>query len=213
VDPEVFIRSLATRGQLGGLSRATADCIQVMDALGRDFVLVETVGVGQDEIDVAQLAHTTVVVLVPGLGDDIQAMKAGILEIADVYAINKADLPGADRVARELRGLLELRPADPSGWEPPIVDVVATRGEGTGALLAQVEAHRAILTRTGQLAARQRARARMQLLTLLRERLLEDSLERLERDHGPLDEVADRVARHQLDPYALVEALRGGRAP
>jgi LAO/AO transport system kinase len=110
-DPEVFIRSLATRGHLGGLSRATGDCLKVMDAMGRDVVLIETVGVGQDEIDIAQLAHTTIVVLVPGMGDDIQAIKAGILEVADVFAVNKADLDGADRVVRELRTMLELRHA------------------------------------------------------------------------------------------------------
>ncbi len=152
-DPGVFIRSLATRGNLGGLSRATGDCIRVMDAMGQDVVIVETVGVGQDEIDIAQMAHTTIVVTVPGMGDDIQAIKAGILEVADVFAINKADLDGADRMVRELRMMLELRhavkappmdhdahhrmvrakaegrhveePAGPREWEPPILKVVA----------------------------------------------------------------------------------------
>src|SRR5688572_13534202 len=150
-DPKVFIRSLATRGNLGGLSRATGDCIRVMDAMGRQVVIVETVGVGQDEIDIAQMAHTTVVVLVPGMGDDIQAIKAGILEVADVFVVNKADLDGADRAVRELSGMLELRhavkappldhdahhrmvrakaeglpvpaPAGPPEWEPPILKV------------------------------------------------------------------------------------------
>ncbi len=110
-DPQVFIRSLATRGNLGGLSKATADCVNVMDAMGREVIIIETVGVGQDEIDIAQLAHCTAVVLVPGMGDDIQAIKAGILEVADVFVVNKADLDGADRVVRELRGMLELRHA------------------------------------------------------------------------------------------------------
>src|SRR5919201_207666 len=135
-DPGVFIRSLATRGNLGGLSRATGDCIRVMDAMGREVILVETVGVGQDEIDIAQTAHTTVVVVVPGMGDDIQAIKAGILEVADIFVVNKADLDGADRAVRELRAMLELRHAvrphearrrsrneekTPSEWQPPIL--------------------------------------------------------------------------------------------
>src|SRR5262249_8439264 len=158
-DSGVFIRSLATRGNLGGLSRATGDCIRVMEAMGRDIVLVETVGVGQDEIDIAQMAHTTLVVAVPGMGDDIQAITAGIPEVADLFVVNKADLDGADRVVRELRQMLELRHAvharpvdhdahhkplehgahavrknkhepDPNEWEPPILKVVAAKGQG-----------------------------------------------------------------------------------
>src|SRR5215831_2116931 len=138
-DSRVFIRSLATRGSLGGLSRSTGDCIRVMDAMGQDVIIVETVGVGQDEIDVAQMAHTTVVVLVPGMGDDVQAIKAGILEVADIFAVNKADLDGADRMVRDLRSMLELRhtlrprharaderAAEPD-WEPPILKIIATK--------------------------------------------------------------------------------------
>src|SRR5262249_10621048 len=151
-DSKVFIRSLATRGSMGGLSRATGDCIRVMDAMGQDVIIVETVGVGQDEIDIAQMAHTTVVVLVPGMGDDVQAIKAGIPEIADILEVNKADVDGADRVVRELRAMLEVRRAvsglthpsarshslaavrpDPladSQWEPSILKLSAARGEG-----------------------------------------------------------------------------------
>src|SRR5512138_2691925 len=159
LDPEVFIRSMATRGNLGGLSRATSDVVTVMDAMGKDVVLVETVGVGQDEIEVAELAHTVVVVAVPGMGDDVQAIKAGVLEIADVFAVNKADRDGADRTVRDLQTMLDLRrtvagrPADhdaqhravcaegeppPPGpgqdWEPPVVRTVAVKDEGVGDL-------------------------------------------------------------------------------
>jgi len=232
VDPGVFIRSLATRGNLGGLSRSTAEVVQVMDAMGKDVVLVETVGVGQDEIEIAALAHTTVVVAVPGLGDDIQAIKAGVLEIADVFAVNKADREGADRTVRDLQGMLELRHtvaarpadhdaehrttgapapasarADDAGWEPPIVRTVALRGEGTDDLLAAIESHRAHLEATGGRRARETARARAAFVALLRDRLLSGALARLEAEAGHLDEVAARIAARQEDPYALADEL------
>lgn len=235
-DPGVFIRSLATRGNLGGLSRATGDCIRVMDAMGRDVVIVETVGVGQDELDIAQMAHTTIVVVVPGMGDDIQAIKAGILEVADVFAVNKADLDGSDRTVRELRMMLELRhavrappldhdayhrmvrakaegtppaaePAAEPEWEPPILKVVAARDQGVDKLVQAVEDHRAFLDSSGTRAVKERTRAAMQFVTLLRERLLRSALERLERERGQLDEVAGRIAARQADPYALAEEL------
>ncbi|MGO8969916.1 MAG: methylmalonyl Co-A mutase-associated GTPase MeaB [Myxococcaceae bacterium] len=236
-DEGVFIRSLATRGALGGLSRATGDCIRILDAMGRDVVVVETVGVGQDEIDVAQMAHTTVVVTVPGMGDDIQAIKAGILEVADVFVVNKSDLDGADRTVRELRQMLELRhaarapPADHDAghrrvrvsrveaprvddvppaareWEPPILKAVASRDEGVKEVLAAVERHRSFLDETGQRLARERARAKMQFVALLRERLLREALGRLERERGRLEEVAAAIVAHQADPYALAEQL------
>jgi LAO/AO transport system kinase len=236
-DPGVFIRSLATRGALGGLSRATGDCIRIMDAMGRDVVLVETVGVGQDEIDIAQMAHTTVVMTVPGMGDDIQAIKAGILEVADVFVVNKADLDGADRTVRELRQMLELRhavrapvanhdarhrrlpprgepraageraPTAPQEWEPPIVKAVASRDQGVEEVLAAVVRHRSFLESTGQRAVRERARARMQFVALLRESLLREALGKLERERGRLEEVAAAIVAHQADPYALAEEL------
>ncbi|SEK77907.1 LAO/AO transport system kinase [Stigmatella aurantiaca] len=234
-DPGVFIRSLATRGNLGGLSRATGDCIRVMDAMGQDIVLVETVGVGQDEIDIAQMAHTTIVVAVPGMGDDVQAIKAGILEVADLFAVNKADLDGADRMVRELRMMLELRhavkapamdhdahhrmvlakaqghhveePPSAREWEPPILKVVAARNQGIDELVEAVEQHRLFLDETGQRRDRERARAAMQFVALLRERLLRGALGRLERERGRLDEVASRIAERQADPYALAEEL------
>jgi LAO/AO transport system kinase len=233
-DRDVFIRSLATRGSLGGLSRATGDCIRVMDAMGKDIIIVETVGVGQDEIDVAQMAHSTLVVTVPGMGDDIQAIKAGILEVADVFLVNKADLDGADRTVRELRQMLELRhavraPADhdrhhrklqaraqgkpveatpgPPEWEPPILKVVAARDQGLEAVVEAIDGHRAFLESTGQRADRERARARMQFLALLRDRLLESALATLEAQKGRLDEVALSISRREADPYALADTL------
>jgi LAO/AO transport system kinase len=234
-DPNVFIRSLATRGNLGGLSRATGDCLRVMDAMGLDVILVETVGVGQDEIDIAQLAHTTIVVLVPGMGDDIQAIKAGILEVADVFAINKADLDGADRVVRELRSMLELRhaikappldhdahhrmvraraegkkveaPQGPEEWEPPIQKVIAAKDQGVDELVVAIGTHRDFLERSGQRAKREQTRALTQFIALLRERLLKAGLERLERERGNLGEVASRIATRQADPYALADEL------
>lgn len=232
-DEGVFIRSLATRGNLGGLSRATGDCIRVLDAMGHDIVIVETVGVGQDEIDIAQMAHTTLVLLVPGMGDDIQAIKAGILEVADLFVVNKADLPGADRIVRELRSMLELRHASkapsfnhdqahrwtqsiavapepkPSEkeWETPILKVVAAKDEGIQALIDGVAAHRQFLETTGFKQKREQDRARMQFLLLLRERLMRSALGRLERESGRLDEVAERIARKEADPYALADEL------
>jgi LAO/AO transport system kinase len=237
-DPGVFIRSLATRGSLGGLSRATGDCIRVMDAMGKDVVVVETVGVGQDEIDIAQMAHSTLLVTVPGMGDDIQAIKAGILEVADVFIVNKADLDGADRTVRELRQMLELRhalrrppmehdrqhrlraradgtagrprseAAPPANeWEPPILKVIAARDQGVDPVMEAVARHREFLERTGQRAEREAARARMQFLALLRNRLLQSALDRLEAEKGRLDEVALSIARREADPYALAETL------
>jgi LAO/AO transport system kinase len=215
-DPGVFIRSLATRGNLGGLSRATGDCIRVMDAMGQEVVLVETVGVGQDEIDIAQMAHTTILVSVPGMGDDIQAIKAGILEVADIFAVNKADLSGADRVVRELRAMLELRHAtrsdpksDQAWWEPPIVKVVATQDKGTDSLLAAVQSHREFLDRSGERKTRERARAAIQFVSLLRDRLLQSALDKLEREKGRLDQVAARIAERTADPYQLADELAG----
>lgn len=213
-DKGVFIRSLATRGNLGGLSRATADCLKVMEAMGRQVVIIETVGVGQDEIDIAQLAHTTVVVLVPGMGDDIQAIKAGILEVADVFVVNKADLEGADRVVRELRSMLELKhavkapcEAPPIEWEPPILKVTATSDQGVHELKQAIGHHRQYMEQSGELEKREQSRAMTHFLTLLRERLLRAGLTRLEREKGKLTDVASRIAHRLADPYALADEL------
>ena len=228
-DPGVFIRSLGTRGHLGGLSRSTAELVAVMDAMGKDVVLVETVGVGQDEIEIAELAHTVIVVAVPGMGDDVQAIKAGVLEIADVFCVNKADREGADRTVRDLQGMLELRrivqrpPTDhdlhhrpigasldtqaDQGWEPPIVRTVGVTGEGIDELAAGVDRHRAHLEASGGKAVREAARARASFVAILRERLLSGALARLEAEMGHLDEVARRIAAREADPYRLAEEL------
>lgn len=228
-DPGVFIRSLGTRGHLGGLSRSTADLVAVLDAMGKDVVLVETVGVGQDEIEIAEFAHTVIVVAVPGMGDDVQAIKAGVLEIADVFAVNKADRDGADRTVRDLQGMLELRhavrpPQDhdadhaatgqapaplerDQGWTPPIVKTVAATGDGIDALAEALEAHRTHLDTSGERRLRDTARARAGFVAILRERLLAGALARLELERGRLDEVAALIAARQADPYQLAEEL------
>lgn len=209
LDRNVFIRSLATRGNLGGLSRSTFDSVKVLDALGCDLVLVETVGVGQDEVEVAQLAHTTVLVTVPGLGDEVQAIKAGVLEIADIYVVNKADRDGADRTVRDLRMMLELRASDVAegSWEPPIVRCVATRGEGIDTLVSAIDRHKAQLDETGKRVEREVARARTELLQRLQGRLLRYAIGALERQEGSLDAVAERIARRELDPYELSKEI------
>jgi LAO/AO transport system kinase len=229
-DPGVFIRSLGTRGHLGGLTRSTSDLVAVLDAMGKDVVLVETVGVGQDEIEIAEFAHTVIVVAVPGMGDDVQAIKAGVLEIADVFAVNKADREGADRTVRDLQGMLELRritqrpppdhdvhhvasgegtvpAAEASGWEPPIVKTVASTGEGMVDLTEALERHWRHLDATGERTLRETARARAGFVAILRERLLADALARLELEQGRLDQVAARIASRQVDPYLLAEEL------
>jgi LAO/AO transport system kinase len=230
LDPGVFIRSLATRGSLGGLSRATSDVTRVLDAMGKDVILVETVGVGQDEVDIASLAHTTIVVVVPGMGDDIQAIKAGILEVADVFTINKADREGADRTERELRSMIDLRhsvaaPMDHDAahrffrteaislhvqdteWEPPITRTIATRNEGFEALVDAIERHREHLAKGQGLEKRERARAKAELLGLLRERLVFEAVSRLEAERGQLEGLAAQIARREANPYDLVDEV------
>ncbi len=187
-DPGVFIRSMATRGWLGGLARATTDLVLLLDAAGRDVVIVETVGVGQDEVDVARLAGVTVVVLVPGMGDDVQAIKAGLMEIADVFVINKADHAGADRLDRELHQL----PAREDGTAPPVLKTVASEGTGVAEL---AEAIRNVAPQSGRLERLWELRLR----EMLRERLLDRY------PPGQFAEAARQVAARQTDPYTVVE--------
>lgn len=211
LDRGVFIRSLATRGHLGGLSLATLDSVAALDAFGCDIVLIETVGVGQDEIDIVHLAHTTVVVTVPGLGDDVQAIKAGVLEIADVFVVNKADREGADRALRDLRMMLDLRHiVAVSGsrgeeWEPPIVSCVATRGEGVEKLVDAIDRHEAAIDHSGERVRREEARAREGLLQRLRSRLLARAVALMEEREGTVDALSGAIARREMDPYELAD--------
>lgn len=203
-DPGVFIRSMATRGALGGLSRATADAVDVLDAAGFDVVLIETVGVGQDEVDVVRTAETTLVVLMPGLGDDIQAIKAGILEIGDVFVVNKADREGSDRTAAELSMMLDLTPGSP--WRPPIVRTVAPRDEGTESVVEAVESHLEFLKATGERERRRERRAKARLLTLLEERFRRN-VEARAPDPGGLEDAVRRVVERREDPHASADRL------
>ena len=197
-DPGVFIRSMATRGWMGGLARATTDMALLLDAAGRDVVIVETVGVGQDEVEIARLADVTVVVLVPGLGDDVQAIKAGIMEIADLFVINKADLPGASRLEREIRTYLTLAHR-PDGWTPEVVYTVAHEGRGINEVIEAVATYRSNRPAPAQSAGIWRLRLR----EMLRERLLE----RLPMDE--LDRVAAEVAERRRNPYTAIHDLLG----
>ncbi len=207
-DRDVFIRSMATRGHLGGLAWSTPQALRVLDAAGCDVVLVETVGVGQSEVEIAGLADTTMVLLAPGMGDGIQAAKAGILEIGDLYVVNKADRDGAEQVRRDLRAMLGLadRGDDPQRfWRPPIVLTVAQTGTGIDDVVAALDKHRAWMEETGELARRRVRRARDEIeaiaVTALRERWGDVSSRR------ELDSLADRVAAGRTDPYAAADVL------
>jgi LAO/AO transport system kinase len=204
-DPKVFIRSMATRGKLGGLAGATIDAVAVLDAAGYDRVLIETVGVGQDEIDVVKAADVSAVVLVPGMGDDIQAIKAGIMEIGDVFVINKADRDGVDRTERELIALLEMS-ARSDGWHPPIVRTVATQGRGISEFAAAIEGFADHRRAHPALPLERSAVARDRIVELLRDRLLSQAIERTLAP-GELDSLAASVAARTRDPYTIVDEV------
>jgi len=209
-DPGVFIRSMATRGTMGGLARATHDAVDVLDAAGFDWVLVETVGVGQDEVDVVRSVETVVVVTVPGLGDDIQALKAGLMEIADVFVLNKADRDGAERAEKDLRFMLHLAEDDGTGggaaaWRPPIVRTVASRDEGVPQVLEEVERHRAWLAGSGELERRRQAHLRLRVEAILKERVLRAADQTL-----GVEREVERGFAARLDPYRVAERLFTG---
>ena len=206
-DPGVFIRSMATRGALGGLARATSDAVDVLDAAGFDVVVIETVGVGQDEVDIVKAAETTAVVIPPGLGDDIQAIKAGILEIADVFVVNKADREGAARTETELAMMLDLTPA--RGWRPPIVRTVAPAAHGIAEAAAALEAHARSLRESGEGERRAERRARARLLAILDERFRRAVSEPVGARDG-LSEAVARVAGRREDPYSAAEGVLRG---
>lgn len=205
LDEGVFIRSLATRGHLGGLSRATSDVIRLMDAFGKDVVIVETVGAGQAEVDIVRLAQTTVVVTVPGLGDDIQAIKAGILEIGDVFVVNKADHDGAERAANELELMLSLNP-EQGGWRPPIVKTVARDGAGLPELAAKVASHLAYLRESGRLAEKNQATSESELKAIVTARAGARILGAAGAS-GLLPELVARVAGREVDPYSAADEI------
>ncbi|RPI10904.1 MAG: methylmalonyl Co-A mutase-associated GTPase MeaB [Zetaproteobacteria bacterium] len=208
LDEGVFIRSMATRGHLGGLARSTNDVVDVLDAMGKDYVLIETVGVGQAEVDIMRTAHTTVVVAVPGLGDEIQAIKAGIMEIGNVFVVNKADRDGADRTALEIEMMLEHGESD-DGWRPKIFKTVAARGVGIEALTHGILEHRDFLFEEDGHRRKRRERTRWVFRGLLEERLTARALERIARQGG-VDALVDRIAARATDPYSAVEeVLRG----
>jgi LAO/AO transport system kinase len=204
-DPEVFMRSMATRGVMGGLARSTLDVVLILDAFGKDVVVIETVGVGQDEVEIARAADTTVVVGVPNLGDDIQAIKAGILEIADVLVVNKADLAGADRLVADLRNMQQL--ADERQWPTPIQQTVATQGDGVAELVDRIAAHRAYLESSGTWRQRRADSARRQVRAIVEDRV-QRRLERLTGGERWEQRFAAIAARDE-DPYSVAEEVLG----
>jgi len=206
-DSGIFIRSMATRGNLGGLARATTDVVTALDASGKDMVLIETVGVGQDEIDIVRLADVTIVILVPGMGDDVQTIKAGIMEIADIFVINKSDREGADRVEREIRSMQSLAMRS-DHWTPPIVKTVAIEGKGIGDLAVAIANYEQFLQKQDLLLKKKISNWRERLVEMLRESLLERLLsERMK--EGDLSRLAEDIAEHRRDPYSLVEEIVG----
>ncbi|MFP5298225.1 MAG: methylmalonyl Co-A mutase-associated GTPase MeaB [Actinomycetota bacterium] len=200
-DPGVFIRSMATRGHLGGLSLAAPEAVRVLDAVGNDIVIIETVGVGQAEVEITDACDTTLVVLTPGMGDAVQAAKAGLMEIADVYVINKADRPGTKEIVRELRNMLQMSDAE---WKPPIVETVAIKDQGTVELWEAVEKHRAYQEERGLLETRRRRR----ILREIKEIVAERYRDRIETEAtATLETLVDEVVGRRLDPYAAADRL------
>jgi LAO/AO transport system kinase len=205
-DEGVFIRSLATRGCLGGLTRSTQDIINVMDAMGKDIILVETVGVGQDEVEVVNTAHTSIVVLVPGLGDDIQAIKAGIIEIGDLFVINKSDREGTDKMERDLRMVLEIGRRRDDGWEPLIYKTEAISGKGVFELVYGIYRHKQALEQSQGLEKKLRERTKTTFLEILGTEVMSHFIEKMERE-GEWDKIIDDLMYRRIDPYSLAERV------
>lgn len=204
-DEGVFIRSMATRGSLGGLARATGDVVKVLDALGQDPIFIETVGAGQSEVEIARAAHTVVVVVAPGLGDEIQAIKAGLFEIADIFVVNKADQEGAEGAVATLNYLLDMNPAEGERWRPPILKTVAIRGEGVEAVADALKEHLGHLNESGQLELKNRKRSEEEVKRIIEEALWGRLLSRLK--EGEWERMMLRIADRELDPYAAAEKL------
>jgi len=206
-DAEVFIRSMATRGNLGGLARTTADVVKIMDAFGKDWVIVETVGVGQDEVEIAKTADTTIVVLAPGLGDTIQSMKAGVMEIADLYVVNKADRSGADALVSEVNVRVEQdSQIKKAVWKPPVVKTIAVENQGTDSLVEAIEKHRSFLQQSGKLRKNRREKTRQETLALLRDEISRNVLEKV-LGNGRFDALIDDIVAKKKDPYTSVQEI------
>jgi LAO/AO transport system kinase len=206
-DSGVYIRSMATRGHLGGLATATADVVTVLDAAGKNPILVETVGVGQDEIEIVKLADVSIVVLVPGMGDDVQALKAGIMEIGDVFVINKCDRPGVEKMERAVLAMLSLAQR-PDGWQPPVIKTVATEGRGIDELVGTIAKCSSFLQNSGSRREKKKEAAKQRLLTLLEERLVQITV-REAFPNGQLNEIVEQIANRQQDPYSVVDRIIG----
>jgi LAO/AO transport system kinase len=210
-DPGVFVRSLATRGALGGLSKAVGDAIHVLDVMGKEMILVETVGTGQQEVEIINHSHTVIVILVPGMGDEIQAIKAGILEIADIFVINKADRDGASQLAGELTAMLNMVPQFPGGWRPPIIRVgnvfdIGPFGESLEELATAIGDHHRRLVEKDLLGDRMRRKTQVEINEALRDAILEPILQDLHRS-GEMDRIAGRLLRKESDPYTIAEEV------
>ncbi len=203
-DPGIYIRSMATRGSLGGLARTTADVATVLDASGRDLIMIETVGVGQDEVDIVRLADVTIVILVPGMGDDVQTIKAGIMEIADIFVINKSDRDGAEHVEKEIKTLQSLATRR-DGWTPPVVKTVAGQGTGIEELAAAIGDYETYLKKQNLALRKNVENWQERLIEMLRDTLLEKA--RAEMGDGLVAQYAADVAEHKRDPYSLIEEI------
>jgi LAO/AO transport system kinase len=205
-DEGVFIRSLATRGCLGGLTRSTQDIINVMDAMGKDIILVETVGVGQDEVEIVNTAHTSIVIFVPGLGDDIQAIKAGIIEIGDLFVINKCDREGADKVERDLRMVLEMGRRREDNWEPLIFRTEAILGKGIFELVYGIYRHKQALEQNNAFEKKLRERTKTTFLEILESEVMAHFIEKMEKE-GQWDKIIDDLMNRRIDPYSVAERV------
>jgi LAO/AO transport system kinase len=205
-DEGVFIRSLATRGCLGGLTRSTQDIINVMDAMGKDIILVETVGVGQDEVEIVNTAHTSIVILVPGLGDDIQAIKAGIIEIGDLFVINKCEREGADKTERDLRMVLDMGRKREDGWEPPIFKTEAILGKGIFELVYGIYRHKQVLEQSNVLGKKLRERTKTTFLEILESEVMAHFIEKMEKE-GQWEKIIDDIMTRRTDPYSVAERV------
>ena len=207
IDPGVFIRSMATRGSLGGLAKATNDAIKVLDAYGCDVIFVETVGVGQIEVDIVKTADTIVLVTIPGLGDDIQAIKAGLMEIADIFVVNKAEREETDKTVFELELMLDLEKEkwEERGWRPPIVKTVATLNKGIGELWEKINEHREWLTKTGRVKEKRKFRAEEEVKAIISDFVVSKVSKELEKEE--IKELVEKIAEREIDPYSAAEVI------